>query len=196
MGLFAAMVLVLTGCPGIRGQLGRFFPTQLIRQVIDLLSPRFWAADSFRDTKAVKCRVNRAFGITGQLQNCIHFTPKNRLWSRDLADDSSDLDIVLALFLAGHHCVGYLPESQVRREGATTSICAINKLWVTEGLFVSPYAQKDGIVCLRRWYLPFRFGREAPGPQRSRVPSSGLPSKHNPRAHAPSPLPGGTGGTL
>ena len=88
--LFAAMVLVLTGCPDIRvGQLGRFFPTQLVRQVIDLLSPRvfrthlpdmgwnpfhfeavdicglqlppdvtvglarLWAADSFRDTKAV-----------------------------------------------------------------------------------------------------------------------------------------------
>ena len=54
-----------------------------------------------------QCCVNRAFNLTGQLQNCIHFTPKNRLWSRDLADDSSDL----ALFLAGHHCVGYLPES-------------------------------------------------------------------------------------
>ena len=38
---FAAMVLVLTGCPDIRvGQLGRFFPTQLVRQVIDLLSPQ------------------------------------------------------------------------------------------------------------------------------------------------------------
>ena len=97
---------------------------------------------------------------------------------------------VLALFLAGHHCVGYLPESWVRREGATTGICAINKLWVTERLFVSSCAQKDGIVCLRRWYLPFGW---AGGPWSTAisdlgpcllgmlaVPSSGLPTKHNP----------------
>ena len=62
---------------------------------------RLWAADSFWDTKAVECRVNRAFGITGQLQNGIQLPPKNRLWSRDLAYDCSYLDVFLAYTSSG-----------------------------------------------------------------------------------------------
>ena len=83
-----------------------------------------------------------------------------------------------------------LPESRVRRKGPPPASVPSTS-WVTEGLFVSAYAQKDG----------------APGPQRSRtlgpaflepVSSSQFwaSHQHNPRAHVPSPLPGGTGGTL
>ena len=174
---------------------------------------RFWAADSFRDTKAIQCRVNRAFCVPGQLQDGAQLPTEYRLCPADLAYDRSYLHVFIALFLAGYDCIGHLPESGVCRVGAsfvrlsTEKPCAIHELRVAEGLFVCPYTRKNVLILLRRVYLPFRLSREAPSTAILGLglcllgtivaaPSSGLPTKRSPRAHVPSPLPGGSGGTL